>query len=107
MGLEIPSPVLGWATRSEWPSFANNLPFDRIAAFFAQCGKRLIIEFVPKSDPQSRILLRHRVDIFHGYTREAFERDGLLRQRRDRLAVQFTVTMVRLPRWSSTGPVSS
>lgn len=93
MDLGNPSPALGWAHEERMAltdrgpadclmalalihhlAFGNNLPFDRVAAFFAQCGKRLIIEFVPKSDPQSRILLRHRVDIFHGYTREAFER---------------------------------
>ena len=55
-------------------SISNNVPFDRVAAFFAElCGNSLIIEFVPKPDSQVQRLLRSREDIFAEYDREHFE----------------------------------
>jgi hypothetical protein len=56
-------------------SISNNVPFNKVASFFAQiCRKSLIIEFVPKSDSQVQRLLRSRVDIFENYTRDQFEK---------------------------------
>lgn len=55
-------------------AISNNLPFDKIARFFAACGEYLIIEFVPKSDSQVKILLASRKDIFDNYTFEGFEK---------------------------------
>jgi ribosomal protein L11 methylase PrmA len=54
-------------------AISNNVPLERTAEFFAQAGRRLIIEFVPKSDSQVRKLLASRADIFPHYTREGFE----------------------------------
>lgn len=87
-----PSPAIGWA-HSERMSFAergpadlvmalalvhhlaigNNVPLDRVAAFFAEIGRNLIIEFVAKTDSQVRRLLRNREDVFRDYTKEWFE----------------------------------
>ena len=36
-------------------------------------SRRLIIEFIPKEDPQVQLLLASREDIFTGYNRETFE----------------------------------
>ena len=56
-------------------SISNNVPFEKIASFFAQlCRTSLIIEFVPKSDSQVQRLLRSRKDIFLEYDRVNFER---------------------------------
>ncbi|QDU94829.1 methyltransferase domain-containing protein [Lignipirellula cremea] len=54
-------------------AITNNTPFDNIAEFFASCSDRLLIEWVPKSDPQTQRLLRSRPDIFESYTQEQFE----------------------------------
>jgi hypothetical protein len=55
-------------------SISNNIPFDRVAAFFAKlCSNSLIIEFVSRSDSQVQRLLRSREDIFAEYDREHFE----------------------------------
>lgn len=91
--LANPSPSLGWGL-SERSSLvergpadvvlalalvhhlaiSHNLPFDLIANFLSRLGSRLIIEYVPKDDPQLDPLLRSREDIFPDYTPEAFER---------------------------------
>ena len=93
LDLTNPSPGLGWnaAERDSLTdrgpvdcimalalihhlSISNNVPFERVASFFAQlCRKSLIIEFVPKSDSQVQRLLRSRVDIFVNYDRDHFE----------------------------------
>jgi hypothetical protein len=54
-------------------SLSGNVPFDRLAEGLAALGKHLIIEFVPKSDPQAQRLLRSREDVFEGYSLPAFE----------------------------------
>ena len=56
-------------------AIANNVPLGSVAKFFAQLGKHLIIEFVPKTDPQVVRLLRAREDIFDTYTQSDFESD--------------------------------
>ena len=56
-------------------AISNNLPFQKIGAFFAEACESLIIEFVPKSDSQVQRLLTTRDDIFTDYTQEAFERE--------------------------------
>jgi len=93
LDLTNPSPGLGWdsAERDSLTdrgpadcimalalihhlSISNNVPFDRVAAFFAKlCSDGLIIEFVPKSDSQAQRLLRSREDVFINYDREHFE----------------------------------
>jgi hypothetical protein len=54
-------------------AIGNNVPLVRIAEFFAQCGPRLIVEFIPKEDSQVRRMLSTRKDIFPEYTRAGFE----------------------------------
>jgi hypothetical protein len=92
LDLTNPSPSLGWANR-ERDSFgargpadlvlalaiihhlaiSNNVPLPQLADFFAQTGKWVVLEFVPKSDSQVQKLLASRQDIFPNYTREGFE----------------------------------
>ena len=92
LDLTNPSPAIGWANR-ERDSFggrgpadltlalavihhlaiSNNVPLLQLAGFFANVGRWLVIEFVPKSDSQVQKLLASREDIFPGYTREGFE----------------------------------
>ena len=92
--LTNPSPAIGW-NNTERDSFlqrgpagavlalalvhhlaiGNNVPLRQVAEFFAGCGEWLIVEFVSKSDSQVQRLLRNRVDIFPGYTREGFEKE--------------------------------
>ncbi len=93
LDLTNPSPSLGWANQ-ERSSFlqrgpadcvmalalihhlaiSNNVPLSTLAEFFAQIGKWLIIEFVPKEDSQVQRLLATREDIFPEYTLEGFEK---------------------------------
>jgi hypothetical protein len=92
MDLTNPSPSLGWA-HDERDSLlgrgpagtilalalihhlaiSNNVPLDRLAAFFAAAGEHLIIEFVPKNDSQVERLLATREDVFPDYHPEGFE----------------------------------
>jgi len=87
-----PTPALGWHNREREAilgrplpdtilalalihhlAIGNNLPFIKIAEFFAAIAGSLIIEFVPKSDRQAQLLLRSREDIFADYNLEKFE----------------------------------
>jgi len=89
-----PTPALGWHNQEreailERPlpdtvlalalvhhlAIGNNLPFVKIAEFFAAVAGTLIIEFVPKSDRQAQLLLQSREDIFADYNLEKFEED--------------------------------
>lgn len=92
LDLSNPSPALGWA-HTERQSLAergpadvalalglvhhlaigNNLPLAAVAAFFRRLANALIVEFVPKSDSQTRRLLRNREDVFPGYDQQGFE----------------------------------
>lgn len=106
MDLTNPSPSLGW-NHSERDSLAerapadmvfalalihhlaisNNVPLSQIAEFFHGLGKWLVIEFVPKSDSQTKKLLASREDIFDQYTIEGFEncfkKDFVIREKVD------------------------
>ncbi len=92
LDLTNPSPGQGWAGRERLSleergpadavlalalvhhlAIGNNLPLERIAAYFSRLGRHLVIEFVPKSDSQVSRLLLSRPDIFPGYTKEGFE----------------------------------
>jgi hypothetical protein len=87
-----PSPGIGWENEERLPfwrrfkaemtvalalihhlSITNNLPFNRLADFFANVSKFLVIEFVPKSDEKVQFLLNSREDTFESYTVENFE----------------------------------
>jgi hypothetical protein len=89
--LANPSPAQGWAHR-EWGSLAsrmdadlvlalalvhhlaigNNVPLEGVAEFLAMLGRDLVIEWVPKEDPQVRRLLASREDVFASYHEEGF-----------------------------------
>ena len=92
LDLTNPSPAIGWANReresfgSRGPAdlvlalavihhlaISNNVPLPQLADFFAETGKWLVIEFVPKEDSQVKKLLASREDIFPSYTRDGFE----------------------------------
>ena len=53
---------------------ANNVSFDYVARFMADLSHWLIIEFVPKEDPQTQRLLSSREDIFVDYSQKSFEK---------------------------------
>jgi len=91
--LTNPSPAIGWQNRERDSLkdranadlvmalalihhliIGNNVPLESLVGFFQTLSKWLIIEFVPKSDPQVRRLLVAREDIFESYTQDEFER---------------------------------
>lgn len=53
----------------------KNIPFTAIASMLVDCCKYLVIEFVPKSDYRSQILLTNKKDIYDWYTEEIFEKE--------------------------------
>jgi SAM-dependent methyltransferase len=89
--LANPSPAQGWA-HGEWPSLegrgpadlvlalalvhhlaiGNNLPLAHVAAFLSRLGRRIVVEWVPKDDPQVQRLLRSREDVFTDYNEDGF-----------------------------------
>jgi len=92
LDLTNPSPDIGWNNQERMSlierapvdavmalalihhmAISNNVPLSRLASFFHQLGKWLVIEFVPKSDSQVQRLLATREDIFPDYTVEGFE----------------------------------
>jgi ribosomal protein L11 methylase PrmA len=92
LDLTNPSPGIGWQNE-ERDSFvqrgpvdtvmalalvhhlaiSNNVPLEDLAAFFAQLGRWLIVEFIPKEDSQVQRLLMTREDIFPAYQQAGFE----------------------------------
>jgi len=94
LDLTNPSAALGWENRERMSlldrgpvdvafalaivhhlAISNNLPLSRIAEFFSRCCKRLVIEFVPKTDSQVQRMLTAREDVFHEYNEQAFEHE--------------------------------
>lgn len=92
LDLSNPTPAIGWANRERESllerssadlvmalalvhhiAISNNVPLISIASLFSRISKHLIIEFVPKGDPQVRRLLQSRKDIYAEYTQEGFE----------------------------------
>jgi ribosomal protein L11 methylase PrmA len=92
LDLTNPSPSIGWHHRERESvlgrgpadavmalalihhlAISNNVPLEQVAEFFADAGRWLIIEFVPKEDSQVKRLLSTRQDIFPNYTFEGFE----------------------------------
>jgi hypothetical protein len=92
LDLTNPSPGLGWANEERMSLadrgpvgmimalalihhlvIGNNLPFDQLASYFNKMGETLIIEYVPRTDPQVQRLLASREDIFPDYTQDRFE----------------------------------
>lgn len=54
--------------------FTYNIPFYKIAEYFGNVSKYLIIEFVDKKDSKVQTMLSHRKDIFTDYDEEHFEK---------------------------------
>lgn len=94
MDASNPTPGIGWANRERHSlrergpadmvlalalvhhlAISNNVPLLRIAEFFQELGRTLVIEFVPKADSQVQRLLASRKDIFTAYDQEHFEQD--------------------------------
>ena len=92
LDLTNPSPALGWghdersSLLDRGPvdvamalalvhhlAISGNVPLPRVAEFLRRACRALIIEFVPKSDSQTRRLLSGRVDVFDDYTADGFE----------------------------------
>lgn len=51
----------------------KNIPLSRLADYFAELGPTLLLEFVPREDEKTKVLLAHKEDIYQNYTREQFE----------------------------------
>ena len=90
--LRNPSPDLGWAgverdslaARSTADvvlalalvhhlAIGANIPLDRMLDWLATLAPNIVIEFVPKEDPQAQRLLVSRDDVFDAYSRQTFE----------------------------------
>ena len=90
--LTNPSPAIGWAHQERRSlidrgtadlvmmlalihhlAISNNVPLAHVAHFAHSLCRWLIIEFIPKNDPQAQRLLRTRKDIFPNYSQRAFE----------------------------------
>lgn len=54
-------------------AIGKNIPLDKIAAFFRDAGRTLVIEFVPKTDPKVQLLLAQKADIYDRYTEAEFQ----------------------------------
>ena len=94
MDLTNPSPAIGWNLDERMSlvqrgpadlvlalalihhlAISGNVPLGDVAKLMAQVGRKLVIEFVPKSDSQVSRLLVVRKDIFGAYTQGAFEEE--------------------------------
>jgi 2-polyprenyl-3-methyl-5-hydroxy-6-metoxy-1,4-benzoquinol methylase len=92
LDLNYPSPSVGWNNMERMAFFnrskfdlvfalalihhlaiGKNISLEQIASLFAQIGKNLIVEFIPKNDPKVQEMLLHRIDLFAAYTQENFE----------------------------------
>jgi hypothetical protein len=90
--LTNPSPAIGWGNEERMTlaqrgpadlvmalallhhlAIGNNVPLELVAGFLADIGRSLVVEWVPKEDPQVREMLSTRRDVFAGYRREGFE----------------------------------
>jgi hypothetical protein len=91
--LRSPSPDLGWAeaerdgltarSRADCVlalallhhlAIGANIPLSKVLRWFASLAAHLVVEFVPKEDPQVQRLLVSREDVFPDYSRMGFER---------------------------------
>lgn len=89
--LTNPSPGLGWAHEERQSLLdrgpadtvmalalihhlviGNNVPLEKLAQFFSKVCNWLIIEFIPKQDPQVEKLMGVRKDIFQDYDQDHF-----------------------------------
>jgi hypothetical protein len=94
MDLTNPSPGIGWGSEERRDlagrgpadmlmalalvhhlAIGHNVPFPKIAAWFARLGTHLVIEFVPKADSQVQRLLAGRTDVFADYSEAVFAQE--------------------------------
>lgn len=93
MDLFNPTSGLGWGGE-EWPGLAERgpadlvlvlalvhhlclaggIPFERVFGFLHRVARHLVVEFVPRSDPQAQRLIRMREEMFTWYERDTFEK---------------------------------
>ncbi len=92
LDLTNPSPDIGFANRERTSigerqrpdcimmlavihhlAISDNVPLLKLSDWLSSLCRYLIIEFVPKEDPQVQKLLLGRADIFDDYTQECFE----------------------------------
>ena len=52
----------------------HHLSFSQVSFLLSRLCKKLVIEFVPASDPKVKEMLERRENIFAGYTKENFEK---------------------------------
>jgi hypothetical protein len=92
LNLMNPTPALGWMNRERKSlserlsknstvlalalihhlAITGNIPLEQILEYLSQFGKKLIIEYIPKSDSKVQRMLKSREDIFPEYTFEKF-----------------------------------
>ena len=53
-------------------AISRNIPLDQLLHWLIELAPKGVIEFVPKDDPMTQALLRHREDIFPDYTEDGF-----------------------------------
>ncbi|MFH0862014.1 MAG: SAM-dependent methyltransferase, partial [Candidatus Altiarchaeota archaeon] len=87
-----PSPASGWANEERASltgrgpadlvialalthhlAITDNIPFRMIADYFSRICRKLIVEFVPKDDPNVQRMLASREDVFPEYGIDGFE----------------------------------
>jgi hypothetical protein len=91
--LTNPSPAVGWNNEERESLFergqpdvilclalihhlaiGNNVPLGSVGKFLSALTPWLIIEFVPKADPNVKTMLAMREDIFYEYSEQGFEK---------------------------------
>lgn len=57
-------------------AIANNVPIAPVLRQFARLGHSVILEFVPKTDPEVQLLMRNGEDVFVDYEVEHVEAEA-------------------------------
>jgi hypothetical protein len=52
----------------------KNIPLQMLCSYFNELAPQLIIEFIPKEDEKTKLLLLNKKDIYSSYTKENFEK---------------------------------
>ncbi len=92
LDLTNPSPGIGWENQERMSllergpadtvialslihhlAISNNIPLAKVAGFFSEICRGLIVEFIPKEDSYAQRLLSSRKDIFPDYNQASFE----------------------------------
>ena len=53
-------------------AIGKNIPFEKLAEFFANLADHFIIEFIPKTDKKVKFMLQQKKDIYNNYNEENF-----------------------------------